>query len=56
VLIGAAACYRHNRRKGKLRMDRISRRQIIRGGTAAAAAMTLGAPSVHAQKSRQTLR
>src|SRR3984893_8282789 len=37
-------------------MDRISRRQIIRGGTSAAAAMTLGAPSVHAQKSRQTLR
>jgi peptide/nickel transport system substrate-binding protein len=37
-------------------MDRISRRQIVRGGTAAAAAMTLGAPSVHAQKSRQTLR
>jgi peptide/nickel transport system substrate-binding protein len=34
-------------------MDRISRRQIIRGG---AAAMTLGAPSVHAQKDRQTLR
>ena len=27
-------------------MDRISRRQVVRG---AAAAMTLGAPSVHAQ-------
>jgi peptide/nickel transport system substrate-binding protein len=37
-------------------MDRISRRQIVRGGAAAAAAMTLGAPSVHAQNSRQTLR
>ena len=37
-------------------MDRISRRQIVRGGAAAAAAMTLGAPSVHAQKDRQTLR
>jgi peptide/nickel transport system substrate-binding protein len=37
-------------------MDRISRRQIVRRGAAAAAAMTLGAPSVHAQKSRQTLR
>jgi len=37
-------------------MRRLSRRQIVRGGGAAAAAMTLGAPSVHAQKSRQTLR
>jgi peptide/nickel transport system substrate-binding protein len=36
-------------------MDRISRRQIIRGA-AAAAAVTLGAPSVHAQKGRHTLR
>src|ERR1700736_623488 len=36
-------------------MDRISRRQIVRRGAAAAAAMTMGAPSVHAQKSRQTL-
>jgi ABC-type transport system substrate-binding protein len=35
-------------------MDRISRRQVVRGA-AAAAAMTLGAPSVHAQKGRQTL-
>ena len=33
----------------------ISRRQVVRGA-AAAAAMTLGAPSVHAQKDRQTLR
>jgi peptide/nickel transport system substrate-binding protein len=37
-------------------MDRISRRQAVRGATAAAAAMTLGAPSVHAQNGRQTLR
>jgi peptide/nickel transport system substrate-binding protein len=36
-------------------MDRISRRQVVRGA-AAAAAMTLGAPSAHAQKDRQTLR
>jgi peptide/nickel transport system substrate-binding protein len=36
-------------------MNRISRRQVVRGA-AAATAMTLGAPSVHAQKSRQTLR
>jgi peptide/nickel transport system substrate-binding protein len=37
-------------------MDRISRRQVARGAAAAAAAMTLGVPSVHAQKDRQTLR
>jgi peptide/nickel transport system substrate-binding protein len=37
-------------------MDRISRRQVVRGAAASAAAMTLGAPSVHAQKDRQTLR
>ena len=36
-------------------MDRISRRQVVRGA-AAAAAVTLGAPSVHAQKGLQTLR
>jgi hypothetical protein len=36
-------------------MDRISRRQVVRGATAAAA-MTLGAPSAHAQRDRQTLR
>src|SRR5262249_56339918 len=36
--------------------SRISRRQVIRGATATAAAMTLGAPSVHAQKGQQTLR
>ena len=35
-------------------MIRMSRRQVL-GGVAAAAA-TLGAPSVHAQKGRQTLR
>jgi peptide/nickel transport system substrate-binding protein len=35
-------------------MDGISRRQVVRGA-AAAAAMTLGAPPVHAQKGRQTL-
>src|SRR6202023_3375594 len=37
-------------------MDRISRRHVIRGTTAAAAAMTLSAPSIRAQKARQTLR
>jgi peptide/nickel transport system substrate-binding protein len=37
-------------------MERVSRRHIVRGGAAAAVAMTLGAPSVHAQNSRQTLR
>jgi hypothetical protein len=36
-------------------MDRISRRQVVRGAVAATA-MTLGAPSVHAQKGQQTLR
>ena len=36
-------------------MDRISRRQVVRGA-GAAAAMMLGAPSVHAQNGRQTLR
>jgi peptide/nickel transport system substrate-binding protein len=36
--------------------DRISRRQAVRGAAAAAAAMTLGAPSVHAENGRQTLR
>ena len=37
-------------------MDRISRRQVVQGGVAAAAAMTLNAPSVHAQNGRRTLR
>jgi peptide/nickel transport system substrate-binding protein len=37
-------------------MDRISRRQIVRGAAATAVATSLGAPSVHAQKDRQTLR
>jgi peptide/nickel transport system substrate-binding protein len=36
-------------------MDRISRRQVVRGA-AAAATLTLGAPSVHSQNGRQTLR
>jgi peptide/nickel transport system substrate-binding protein len=35
-------------------MDRISRRQVVHGG-AAAAAVTLGAPSIRAQNARQTL-
>ncbi len=35
---------------------RMSRRQVVRGATATAAAMALGAPLVHAQKDRQTLR
>src|SRR5271169_5038771 len=38
------------------RMDRISRRRVVQGTAAAAAVTTLGAPSVHAQKERQTLR
>jgi peptide/nickel transport system substrate-binding protein len=37
-------------------MDRISRRQVVRGAAAAAAVTTLGAPSVRAQKDTQTLR
>src|SRR5260370_34327597 len=37
-------------------MDRISCRQVVRGAAAAAAAATLGAPSVRAQKDSQTLR
>jgi hypothetical protein len=37
-------------------MDRISRRKVVQGASAAAVATTLGAPSVHAQKGRQTLR
>jgi hypothetical protein len=36
-------------------MERISRRQIVRGAAVAAAA-TLGAPSVRAQKNQQILR
>jgi peptide/nickel transport system substrate-binding protein len=36
-------------------MDRISRRQVVRGA-AAADALTLGAPSVHSQNGRRTLR
>jgi peptide/nickel transport system substrate-binding protein len=37
-------------------MDGINRRQIVGAGAAAAALMTVGAPSAHAQKYRQTLR
>ena len=37
-------------------MAHISRRQLIRGAAVTAAAVTLNAPSVHAQKDRQTLR
>jgi len=37
-------------------MDRISRRQIVRGAAATAVVAGLGTPSVHAQKDRQTLR
>jgi peptide/nickel transport system substrate-binding protein len=37
-------------------MSRLSRRQLLGGAAATAAAVTLGAPSVHAQKGRQTLR
>jgi len=37
-------------------MGRISRRQVVQGAAAAAAVTTLGAPSVRAQKERQTLR
>jgi peptide/nickel transport system substrate-binding protein len=41
--------------KEEMKMDRISRRQAVRGA-GAAAAMMLGSPSVHAQNGRQTLR
>jgi peptide/nickel transport system substrate-binding protein len=37
-------------------MDFISRRHVLRGAAAAAATMTLSAPSIHAQKDRQILR
>ena len=38
-------------------MDRISRRQVVRGAAGAAAStIVLGAPSIHAQKDQQTLR
>ena len=37
-------------------MDRISRRQVVRGAGAVATSAALGAPSVHAQNDRQTLR
>jgi peptide/nickel transport system substrate-binding protein len=37
-------------------MNRLSRRQLLGGTVATAAAVTLGAPSVHAQKGRRTLR
>src|SRR6202022_2851026 len=41
--------------KEEMKMDRISRRQAVRGA-GAAAAMMLGSPSVHAQNGQQTLR
>src|SRR5262245_57674382 len=37
-------------------MTGISRRQVVGRGAAAAALMTVGAPAVHAQKDRQSLR
>ena len=37
-------------------MDRISRREIVRGAAATAVATSLGTPSVHAQKDWQALR
>src|SRR5438309_10900218 len=37
-------------------MSRLSRRQVLGGAAVTAVAVTLGAPSVHAQKDRQTLR
>jgi peptide/nickel transport system substrate-binding protein len=37
-------------------MSRLSRRQVLGGAAATAAAVTLGSPSVHAQKGRRTLR
>jgi hypothetical protein len=42
--------------RGNFDMKRLSRRQVLGGAAAAAAAVTLGAPSVCAQKGRQTLR
>jgi peptide/nickel transport system substrate-binding protein len=42
--------------EGTQRMDRISRRQIVRGATATAAVVSFGTRSVHAQKDRRTLR
>ena len=37
-------------------MKRLSRRQVLGGGVATAAALTLGAPAIHAQKGRRILR
>ena len=37
-------------------MNRLSRRQLLAGAAAMAAAATLGAPSVHAQKRGRMLR
>ena len=37
-------------------MTRLSRRQVIGGTAASAAAVALGAPSIHAQKGRRILR
>ena len=37
-------------------MKNLHRRQVLAGGVATAAALTLGAPAVHAQKGRRTLR
>src|SRR5262245_35742648 len=37
-------------------MKRLSRRQVLGGAVATAAVATLGAPAVHAQKGRRTLR
>src|SRR4029450_7266657 len=41
---------------GRSSMSQLSRRQFLEGATAAAAATTLAAPHVHAQKSGGTLR
>jgi peptide/nickel transport system substrate-binding protein len=37
-------------------MERISRRLVVRGAAAASAALTLGAPAIHAQEGGRTLR
>jgi peptide/nickel transport system substrate-binding protein len=38
------------------KMNRLSRRKVLGGSVAATVAVTLGAPAVHAQKGRRTLR
>ena len=48
--------HRARRPDGAATMKRLSRRQVLGGAVAATGAVALGAPAVHAQKGRRTLR